>query len=450
MVLEKLNYQEALQYLYSLIPTGDWKFPGDIGLKRMALLLNEAGDPHKQYPVIHVAGTSGKGSTCAILASLLVEGGYKTGLHVSPHIVSLKERMQVNGELMSDDEFVALVEWAKPIVKRVSTMEYGSVSYFEAVLALTFEHFRREKADIAVVETGLGGTYDGTNVVDSLVSVITPIGFDHMHILGNALREIAGNKAGIIKKSNRIVVSARQREEAWEVIKAVAREKNVPLAREGVDFFVDKVHVDEHGTLFDFRYKDHEYKNLELKLLGQHQAHNAGLALTALFNLPSENFNFSEDSIRKGLKDAYIPGRLEVVQHDGRVFILDGAHNEDKMNALSQSLKVIWEGEKFECIYACKKDKDIKTILSILSPFCKRIIATEFVKISDTGKNLAMETEEIQKVFEEVGYKGEIVTADNPAEALSKVKSKVVLVTGSLFLVSEIRELLFSFSENNH
>lgn len=454
----KYTYSSARKYLYGLIPSGEYIFPGEIGIRRMELLLEKLDNPQDSYKTIHVAGTSGKGSTCYMIASICKAAGLKTGLHISPHIVSLQERMQVNGEMMSDTDFADLVFQARPTIDEVSQAIYGKVSYFEAVVALSFLHFKNRKVTIAVIETGLGGTYDATNIIKSHISVITPIGYDHTQILGNTLAEIAGNKAGIIKKSNTSVILAKQTDEAFEVIQSKAQEYDVPILSEGIDMKIEIKDISNKGVCFNYLNNQGrvELIDVECRLMGEHQAHNAALAITAVLQLSQRNntqnshaVKITEKNIREGLRNVFIPGRLEIVHSEGKTFLLDAAHNKDKIHALVLSLQKIWPDKKFTCIFTCKKGKDIDSMARLIAPVLNSLIITRFTMMTYGGKNLAMETKDIEHAFIKAGYSGKTTIIENSSKALEKAKNinnnDVILVTGSLFLVSEIRSLFVSF-----
>src|SRR3989344_5318800 len=441
------SFLQAQKYLYSLIPQGDYMFPGETGLKRTRALLSELNNPQSNYITVHVAGTSGKGSTATMIAKILEAAGYKIGLTVSPHIVSIHERMQINSQPISDDDFAEIVFALQPHVETVSQGPLGQVSYFEVLMAAIFEYFSRQKVDIAVIETGLGGTYDATNVINSLISVITPIGYDHVDILGNTLTEIAGNKAGIIKSTNRVVVSAQQVPEADAVLRAKAHQEGVVVVEEGDNFVVENPQVTNLGTSFDYSnsFYDISYKNIQLGMMGEHQAHNAAVAITAALELNEAGYEINEKIIRKALGMVRIPGRLEVIETDGKTFILDGAHNEEKMRALAEALAKIWPGKQFTVIFASKKDKDIVAEAKILLPFVNKLLATRYTIMMHAGKYSALEPQEISSVFKKAGFDGEINSFSDPKKALEKIKKgEVVLITGSLYLVSELRSSLVS------
>ena len=438
------DFSQAQKYLLSLIPKGDYVFPGEIGLKRMQALLEELDNPQSHYITVHIAGTSGKGSTCYMIAKILESAGYKTGLTVSPHIVSIHERMQINSTMISDEEFARIVFDLKPTFEKVSKGKYGEVSYFEAQIAIIFEYFKRQNVDIVVVETGLGGTYDATNVLNSIISVITPIGYDHTDILGETLTEIAGNKAGIIKDSNRVVVSGLQEEEAEEVLRNRAQQMGVVCVMEDENFQITVNLQSEEGIDFNYTndYYNTVFNNLECKLLGAHQAHNAALAITACLELRDVGYEIDEKAIRKALKEVRIPGRLEIIKKNDKTYILDGAHNEEKVKALANALQNIWPQKKFTTIFASKKDKDVDKEAEILIPYIEKLIATRYTIMMHAGKYSALEPQTIAEAFKSAGYKGEVEVFENPKEAVDKVSDDVVLVTGSLYLVSEIRNML--------
>ncbi len=476
------TFQEAEKYLYSLVPAESQKYPGGTGLKRMELLLNELDNPQDFFQSVHITGTSGKGSTSYMLESILREAGYTTGLHISPHVVSIKERMQVGGALVGDTEFVHLTSQVKDAIEKVNGLGLGNVTFFEAVVAMSFEYFRQKGVDIAVIETGMGGTFDGTNVIQSIISIMTPISFDHIEILGHTLAEIADQKAGIIKETNRVVISARQDAEVFDVLKKRAREKGTIILTEGEHFNVVVTDANKKSTFFEYKIEKSEsavmsltahnndgISRVECGLLGEHQARNAGLAITAALELIDAGYEITETQIKAGLEKVKVPGRLEVIAVGGnqgsqadhefdenktsltdhsKIIILDGAHNEEKMKALTEALTHIWKGEMFTCIFACKRKKDARAMIKYLAPISREIIITKFTQASDLGENLAMNPEDIKKICMENGDVNSIFVNNEPAKALeralqeAKTHKNIILVTGSLFLVSEIRKLI--------
>lgn len=438
------NYEEAINYLTSFIPESpDYKFPGDLGLQRMGYFLSLLGNPQDEYKTIHIAGTSGKGSTSYLIAKILKEADFKTGLHVSPHLESERERMQINEKMISKTEFTYLINKIVPVVLEVSKTEFGNVTYYEILLALTFLYFANEKVDIAVIETGLGGTYDGTNILKSTIAVITPISLDHMNILGDTLSEISQNKAGIIKNGQIAVISASQKKEAEEILIEKIKKEQVSFFEEGSDYTIDIKKIDEKGVTFSYKDKEIKFENIYCSLLGIHQAQNAGLAIRVVKELTKLNIFVSEQVVRKALSTSFFPGRIDVRKFKGKTIVLDGAHNEDKMKILMESMKRIWPKKRILAIVAFKDDKDISSISKIFANKIDRLIVTKFSSYTDMGKYKSMDQERVVDEIKKAGFDNSVIITSHVEEAietaLKQAKSEdIILVTGSLYLVGEV------------
>ena len=354
-----MNYEEAMQYIHAVQWAGHKP-----GLTRTRTLLAALGDPHKRLKFVHVAGTNGKGSTAAMLASCLQAAGYRVGLYTSPFINRFNERIQVNGEQISDEELVRLVETIRPAADAMADVP----TEFEIITALGMLWFAQQKCDIVVLEVGLGGTLDSTNVIDPPeCAVITALGMDHVKELGPTLADIAAAKAGIIKEGCP-VVSYGGAPEADAVIRRVAAEKHAELAE--VDF--NKLHFDG-GNLdaveFDFDGLD----DVHLPLIGSYQPRNAALAITALRAMRAHGWNIPESAIRTGLETVSWPGRFELLRHQP-AFLLDGSHNAHGMRATVQSLKDRFPGQKFVFLVSIMADKDVDEMLALLAPLAERFV----------------------------------------------------------------------------
>ncbi|MFH1856765.1 MAG: folylpolyglutamate synthase/dihydrofolate synthase family protein [Candidatus Omnitrophota bacterium] len=430
-----MNYQEALNYLDSFInyeKKVDYPYSKEIfGLKRVSLLLEKLGSPQHGLKAIHITGSKGKGSVACFCASILKEAGFKTGLYTSPHLETLRERIRINGEFIAEDEIIELVEELKPSIE-----EINSPSFFEIYTAMAFLYFKKKKVDFAVLEVGLGGRLDATNVINPLVSVITPISFEHTKKLGNTLAAIAGEKSGIIK-DNIKVISAVQREEAWEVIAKRAEEKNASLYTCGKDFSYRKIKSSREKQVFDVAGIFEEYKELEIKLLGEHQLMNASVAVAAVEALEFYDVKISGQDIKKGLVRAYWPGRVEVVA-ENPVIILDGAQNVASSEALVKTVRENFSWRRLILILGISKDKDIEGIIKVLEEIADEIIITR--------ANLPRAAEpEVLASFLSKDKKTEITRSIK--DALEKARersseSDLILICGSLFVVGEARQIL--------
>ena len=354
-----MTYEEAMQYIHAVQWAGHKP-----GLSRTRTLLAALGDPHRQLKFVHVAGTNGKGSTAAMLAACLQAAGYRVGLYTSPFINRFNERIQVDGEQIPDRALVQLVEQVKPAADAMADVP----TEFEIITALGMLWFAQQRCDIVVLEVGLGGTLDSTNVIDPPeCAVITALGMDHVKELGPTLAEIASAKAGIIKPGSP-VVSYGGAPEADAVIARAAERQNAPLTV--VDFA--KLNVrggDLDGVNFDFD----GLENIRLPLIGSYQPKNAAVAITALRVLRQRGWNIPESAVRQGLEQVSWPGRFELLRHSP-AFLLDGSHNAHGMRATVQSLRDRFPGQKFVFLLSIMADKDVDEMLELLLPLAKRFV----------------------------------------------------------------------------
>jgi len=444
-------YQQALDYLYSFIDYETMRQPRTathFDLRRMDELLARLGNPHLIARTVHIAGTKGKGSNAAMIASALTAAGYKTGLYTSPHLIDLRERFRVDGELISEATIIELVERLKPEVEVVNQeAKYGMLTTFELLTVLAFLYFAQERIDFQVVEAGLGGRLDATNVVKPEVCVITTIGFDHLETLGNSLAQIAAEKAGIIKPGS-VVVSSWQPDEAARVIEDSCVKNNTRLIRAGTDitwqslgFKVDRQLIKVSGRLADYR--------IALPLLGRYQQENTAVAVATLEVLTERGFNINRDSIIAGLEKVKWPGRFQVL---GRkpLIVADGAHNQASIRQFKQSLSDYIEGcvgyrkdnepfDKAILVIGASADKDIAGMALELSPQFNEVVITR------SRHPRSMATENIVAEFRKYGL--EIHATESVPEAISLAlshagKRHLICITGSLFVVGEAIEHL--------
>lgn len=371
-----MKYPDALNYVLSLPDwergTGTRAAREELLLERPAALLSALGNPQTRYRSVLIAGTKGKGSTAAMLESILRAAGYKTGLYTSPHLHTYRERIRVNGELISPDEFARGAGDIRAQLDDVLAAhpEFESLSTFEVMTALALDYFAREKIEVAVLEVGLGGRLDATNVVDADLSLITPISFDHMAVLGNALPKIAFEKAGIIKPQ-KLVLTAPQAPDARRVIEQVAGGKNAALAVGERDWLWLGGHADfmVAGAPRENVWREYwQVRHLRVPLLGVHQLANAGLAVAAA-QVMQENWGFGilESAIRRGLETTQWMGRLEILQERDVVqplIVTDGAHNGDSAEKLVAALKFHFEFEKMFLVFGALRDKNLDEMLA--------------------------------------------------------------------------------------
>ena len=432
------TYQQALDYLYSFIDYESMPRPRDAehyDLRRMDELLERLGNPHLKARTVHVAGTKGKGSVAAMIASVLTNSGYRTGLYTSPHLHTFNERVRVDGELITDEEITALVKKLKPEEQAVNERAtYGKLTTFELITVLGFMYFDLKKVDFQVIEVGLGGRLDATNVVQPEVSVITTIGFDHMEVLGNTITEIAAEKAGIIKRDG-IVVSSSQVDEAEKVIASVCREKNAELIKVGSDvtFWGNEYDVDYQNFLVNGRLDRYE---LTIPLIGDHQLINATTAVAALEVLSEKGFAITKESMRNGMSKVNWPGRLQLLSTKP-LLVVDGAHTPESVRRMRESLEKYFSFDKAIVIIGSSSDKDISGIVEELTPLFGKAIITRSIHPR------SMSADTIVKEFRRRGVQAVVV--DDFSEVLSVALSMagendLVCATGSLFIVAGVIE----------
>jgi len=353
-----MNYEETLRYIHGV----QWQM-NKPGLERTQHLLRQLGNPEKGLKFIHIAGTNGKGSTAAMLASILETAGYRTGLYTSPYINRFNERMQINGQPISDDEVVELIAGIRPFA---DAMTGDMPTEFEVITALAMEFFSRHACDIVVLEVGMGGELDSTNVIDAPeVAVLTAMGFDHTSELGDTMAKIASAKAGIVKTGCDVVAYGKN-PEAEAVFEQTCRERGATLR------YPDYTALTSHSFGLDgqiFSYKNLE--TLHIPLAGSYQLNNAAVVLTVVEALQQRGWQITEDHIRQGLSATRWPARFEVLQKDP-VFIVDGGHNPHGIQGTADSLQKIFPGQKFTFLVGVMADKDVESILSLIVPLAKR------------------------------------------------------------------------------
>ena len=432
---EKSAYQDALDYLYSFVDyslTRNFRYsPEKFNLGRMVAFLALLGDPQRRYPAIHVAGTKGKGSTAALIASSLRAAGYRVGFYTSPHLQEFTERIQVNGQEISPETLAALVEEVKPAVAQIEQL-----TTFEISTAVAFLYFARQQVDVAVVEVGLGGRLDATNVIDPLVSVITSISLDHVSVLGDTLEKIAFEKAGIIKPG-RPVVMARQYEAAGQVIEQAAQERGSRLVAVGRDFLFKPGSHSLEGQEFTVWQADGDRPPLALRipLLGLHQVENAATAYAALRTAAGEGLPVGGEHSRQGLAGVVWPGRFELLRRDPLV-IIDSAHNRDSALRLRQAVDDYLPGRPVVLLFGASEDKDVEGMFAELMPRVRMLIATQSIHPR------AMEAERLVDLARSHGRPGQAVLPVEKAlqTALQTAGDDVLLVTGSIFIAAAVRD----------
>jgi len=435
---KKMDFPAAVDYIlsfadYERMPRSALVFD----LRRIEQLLDRMGNPQNAAKSVHIAGTKGKGSTAAMIASILAQSGYRTGLYTSPHLLSIRERIQVDGQQISEDEFARLTALMKPEVEAVNAAgDFGELTTFEILTALAFACFREGGLAYQVLETGLGGRLDATNVVKPEVCVITSISYDHTDVLGDTLAQIAGEKAGIIKPGS-IVVSAPQSPEAMEALEKICRQRKVKLLRVGSDVTWQRKSFGSEGQSFQLRGLNGDY-HLTLPLLGEHQLENAAVAVATVETLMERGATITAEDIKRGIAKVNWPGRLQIIWRQPWV-VVDGAHNGDSIRRLVEALRQYLLFDKAIVVFGASSDKNISGMVAELATFPHRVIVTR----SCHPRAVAVE-----RLAEEFTRRG--IAFEVSADAESAMKRAIsfagpedlICATGSLFLVAEVMEYM--------
>lgn len=430
-----MNYAETVDYLYTRLPM--FQKIGSSALKKdlnnTLFLTKFLGEPQKRFKSIHIAGTNGKGSSAHTLAAILQSAGYKTGLYTSPHLKSFTERIKINGKEISEDKVISFVKKIKPAIESVHP------SFFEVTVAMAFDIFADEDIDIAVIETGLGGRLDSTNVIDPLLSLITNIGFDHQAILGESLEEIAAEKAGIIKKNTPVIIGEYQNEVA-HVFKNKAREQNAALYFAATEFTIDQTGNNDHYNVVDVYLNDQSYLyDLSISLTGDYQLKNIPGILKSIQLLNKNGYTISDEAIRDGFQNVGtltgLKGRWQVLGKDPLV-VCDTGHNESGMAYIVQQFRKL-TFTKLHIVLGVANDKKLDGIFKILPKdafyyFCQAQIPR------------AMEAGLLAQQASKFGLVGKVIPDINDAIKEAKLKATatdMIFIGGSSFVVAEIEDL---------
>jgi dihydrofolate synthase/folylpolyglutamate synthase len=428
-------FERAQAYLLSTIsetisPRTSYK------LDRMQALLHELGDPHRAYPIVHIGGTSGKTSTSTMVASILQASGRTAGLHTKPHLHSMTERARIDGVEISQEHFAELFEEMLPAIERV-TPEYGQPTYYETLLALAFYFFAREAVDVAVIEVGLGGRLDGTNVVLPVVAAITSVGFDHTDVLGDTIDAIAREKGGIAKAGVPLIVAATDTV-AVDVLASCARAVGAPFVRVRDVVSTRALPAEPPwAQAFEATTSSQRYR-VRLTLHGLFQRDNAATAIAIVERLP-EALRPDRDAVQRGLSGATIAGRMEMFADGDVTLVFDIAHNVEKASHLAESLSELFAGRDISYVVAIGETKDAAHILERLAGAGTQAIATRF---SATGRS-AVDARELGKLARAAGMRADAVEPAVDALAMARARAKagdVIVITGSTFLVAEVRD----------
>lgn len=425
-----MDYKEAMTYIENTA-----KFGSNLGLERTIKILELLGDPHKKIKCVHVAGTNGKGSTAAMITRILMEAGYRTGMYTSPFLEEFEERIQIDGGNIGKDRLAEVVTAVSGAVEKVIDLGYDHPTEFEIITCAMFLYFYEEKVDYAVVEVGLGGRLDSTNVITPVLSIITSISLDHTNILGETLKEIAGEKAGIIKEGVP-VVSYPQEPEAEEVIalKCESLGSELTEVESGsaeflcIDGFAQKIRIKTDRNNYE----------ASLSLLGRHQIMNCAVAVTAAEKLMEAGLNISRDNIISALKNIRWIGRLEVMKEDP-LTVIDGAHNISGIKLLCESLKVYFRYNNLILIIGILRDKQVEEMIEVIAPMAERIITVT------PNSYRAEDSHELSSIIKK--YNRNTEACESYAEAYGKAlgyyqKGDMILACGSLYMIGDMRKII--------
>jgi dihydrofolate synthase/folylpolyglutamate synthase len=422
-----VTYDEALAYLTSL-----GRFGVKLGLQRTKALLESLGNPHELFQGVHVAGTNGKGSVCAMAASVLQAAGYRVGLMPKPHLISYTERIQIDRQPIDEADFAALLTEIQPVINRIAA-DLGPPTEFEILTSAALYYFARAGIDLLVCEVGLGGRLDSTNVLDLGVSVITNIALDHTQHLGSSLEAIAAEKAGILKPDSIAITGAEP--PALAVIDEAARRQAIPLLRLGQEITLSAIDNEWAGVEATVTTPAGTYRDLRVPLLGLHQAENAALAVAAIDALGSRGWDISVGALRDGLARTRWPGRLEVIDRHP-IVLVDGAHNPAGLERSLAAVQKLRKNRPLAIVFGAMRDKDLAAMLELLRGAQARVIFS--------GINWHRAATPAQLAAQ---YGADAETADSVGPALGRARQKVggeglILVCGSLYLVGEASALL--------
>jgi dihydrofolate synthase/folylpolyglutamate synthase len=416
-----MNYEETLSYLYNLE-----RFGIKLDLSNITAVLSRLGNPQERFPAIHIAGTNGKGSVAAMLHSILGEAGYNAGLYTSPHLVDFRERIRVGQELIERDFILDFVSKLK------DEIDQRGYTFFEVTTAMAFEYLASKKVDLAVIEVGLGGRLDATNMITPLISIITNIGLEHTKQLGDVIPQIANEKAGIVKRGVSAITAVEQ-PEAFEAIRAVCAQRKSELIRvqDTSSYSISDSSI--YGSIFNFSSNSFGYHDLELNLAGEHQVRNALTALTTIQKLTDIGWKVGEESIRGGLRRVNWRARLEVFETKPLV-LLDVAHNPPGMKALIDDLDRLFPGKSIIFVFGVMEDKDHH---SMLKEICRK---AKFIVLTKADYKRAAEPDDLKEIVEKEEIPFEIISKVKQAYlyALGKAETDdIICITGSHFTVGE-------------
>lgn len=423
-----MNYDECIEWLYSFE-----KFGIKLGLDRISHFCKELDNPQDRYKIVHVGGTNGKGSVCHFLQSILTQNGYKVGLYTSPHLQRFSERFIIDGVEIEEKDVVLIVGKIKPVVEEMIEKQ-NTPTFFEIVTAMTFQYFKDKSVDFAIVEVGLGGRFDATNIVNPELSIITNVSLEHQKVLGKRIEDIAFEKAGIIKEEVPIITAAT--DEALEKIKSIAEEKNSFLKVINEKSW-KRVSFDNSVQEFLIKGLLNEY-HVKTSMLGLHQGENIALSIAAIENLQMNGLFVTDQSIIEGIERTNIAGRMEIVGSEPKI-ILDGAHNIEAIKFLKRTIQNDFKFGKLILVIGILSDKNIKKILEIIVPISDIIISTK------SSNKRACDPKKILDIAIKIRPKIQFFEIEDINEAIIKAQNiaqnrDLICITGSLFTVGEARD----------
>ena len=423
-----MNYEECLEYISTA-----YKFNKKAGTERIAILLEHMGNPHKKLKFVHVAGTNGKGSTTSFISNILMDANYKVGIYTSPFITSFTERIRINNKDIEKEAVASIISNIKDIVDDFHLKGIITPTEFDIVTATAFQYYADNNCDIVVLETGLGGKHDSTNVIETNeASIITTIGLDHMDILGTDICDIAWHKAGIIKEGSDVIVYP-QEDKIVDIFETVSQEKKCKFHRVLLSDIEARYGSIEENKVVNSKFDYNKMKDLEITLLGKHQIINAAVAVETVSVLSCKGYEITEKNIRDGLLKTTWVGRLEILKRSP-IFIVDGAHNTQGVDVLLDNIELYFENKSIIFIVGILSDKDYKAMLQSVAPFAK-----QFITVTPNNKR-AVDGEQLAAYLS--CYHEDVVCAETIEKAIElsmQQKCDVICAFGSLYLISEIR-----------
>ena len=444
MIPSKFNSLEEIEaFLYQTIPPHSTRFSGELGIKRARYLMGLLGNPQEKIKVIHIAGTTGKGSTAYFVSSILSGLDFKVGMTISPHVLDFRERFQINGKYISQMKLITYFNNFLKMYRKMGKSEYGFPTYFGIIQSIAYVIFAEEKVDYAIVEVGLGGTFDTTNVIDSKnkTCLITRIGLDHTDILGNKISDIASQKAGIIQRGN-AVLSTGQRKSAEKVLVERCKDMGASLDFIKSGDVYKKIRLNDGMVCFDYNYGGLSIKRLCISTQAYYQAHNFSLALSCVKYLSErDRFEIDTRKIRHIAAHTYFPGRFDVKEILEKQIIIDGAHNPQKMRGFLNSLIRVFPTKKYDFIIAFKRGKDFTMMLRQILPYASRVYLTSFLTNSNLKEDLFLDEKIVKTKLRDLGFGDVCIVHDASKSLILALKNKTkipIVVTGSLYLSSEI------------